>query len=77
MAASDKNGGAKKVEEYYAGMDAYEILGVPRTADMATIKKAYKKGRQRQYLLPNIDTLNTLISPPHPLVSYSGRDLAP
>lgn len=41
--AGDKKGGAKE-DEYYAGMDAYEILNVPRTADIATIKKAYKKG---------------------------------
>lgn len=52
MAASDKKGGAQNEEEYYAGMDAYEILGVPRTSDMATIKKAYKKGKRwlQQYL---------------------------
>lgn len=29
---------------YYKGMDAYQILEVPRTADKKEIKAAYRKG---------------------------------
>ena len=31
-------------DEYYKGMDAYQILEVPRDADKKTIKAAYRKG---------------------------------
>ena len=43
MAPSEKKDGRNE-EEFYEGMDAYEILGVSKTADVDTIKKAYQKG---------------------------------
>ena len=37
-------GGSSNDNSYYQGMDAYQILGVPRNADKKTIKAAYRKG---------------------------------
>ena len=39
MAGSSDSG-----NQYYKGMNAYQILEVPRTADKKTIKAAYRKG---------------------------------
>jgi len=32
------------VDDYYKGMDAYQILEIPRTADKKAVKVAYRKG---------------------------------
>ena len=32
------------VDDYYKGMDAYQILEIPRNADKKTVKSAYRKG---------------------------------
>ena len=37
-------GSSSNDNSYYQGMDAYQILGVPRNADKKTIKAAYRKG---------------------------------
>jgi hypothetical protein len=33
------------VDDYYKGMDAYQILEVPRSADKKGVKAAYRKGK--------------------------------
>lgn len=33
----------EQIEEVYAGRDYYDVLGVARDADAATIKKAFRK----------------------------------
>ena len=44
--------------DYYAGMDAYQILGVSRSDDMATIKKAFRKGNETApAVAPPLDNL--------------------
>jgi DnaJ-domain-containing protein 1 len=43
LAAAAKS--SEQGDKYYKGMDAYQILEVPRTATMKEIKSAYKKGR--------------------------------
>lgn len=44
MSSKNQGSGVDTSENpYYKGMDAYQILEVPRTADQAEIKKAYRK----------------------------------
>lgn len=45
MSSNDPN------NPYYKGMDAYQILGIPRDADKKTIKAAYRKGERTSVLL--------------------------
>lgn len=38
------------VDDYYKGMDAYQILEVPRSADKKGVKAAYRKGNDHRWI---------------------------
>ena len=63
-----------------ASADYYALLGVPRDADAAAIKKAYKKAALKHH--PDKqggdeDTFKKLVGSPHPIEGLSSPHSAP